>query len=51
MTTATPLLSASLPNFVAGERYYFGFSGGTGMLTEKHAVRNILVAFGSPRCL
>jgi hypothetical protein len=43
--------SYALPGFVSGGSYHYGFGGGTGWLTDRHEIRNVLVTFPSPRCL
>jgi hypothetical protein len=51
---AVPNLQAvALPGFVPGTAYYFGFGGGSGSngLASRSEIRNVLVTFGSKRCL
>ena len=43
--------STALPGYVAGDKYYFGFGGGTGGINEKQEIRNVTVTFPTPRCL
>jgi hypothetical protein len=45
------LNSVPLTGFTAGASYYYGFTGATGGLFERHELRNIAITFPSPRCL
>jgi hypothetical protein len=48
----TQVLTGSVPKFVFGTSYYYGFGGGTGGLTDLHEVSPALqVIFPTPRCL
>jgi hypothetical protein len=40
-----------LPGFVPGYPYYYGFSGSTGLYSERHEIRNISYTFPTARCL
>ena len=45
------LSAVSLPGFVSGSSYYFGFGGGTGTDSSRQEIRNVTVSFPTPRCL
>jgi hypothetical protein len=45
------LLDVALPGFVAGEQYFYGFTGSTGGFSERHEIRNFVVTFPTQRCL
>jgi hypothetical protein len=45
------LAGVSLPGFVSGTPYYFGFVASTGTFTEKHEIRNVTVTFPTKHCL
>jgi hypothetical protein len=46
------LSGVSLPGFVSGTAYYFGFAGGTGGATDAHEVSpSLSITFPTPRCL
>ena len=46
------LSGVSLPGFVSGTAYYFGFAGGTGGVTDAHMVSpSLSITFPTPRCL
>ena len=41
----------ALPGWTAGVSYWYGFSGSTGAATALQQIRNVQVAFPTPRCL
>ncbi len=45
------LSNYTIANFNAGSAYYFGFGGAGTRNGDRHEVRNIQIAFPSPRCL
>jgi hypothetical protein len=49
--TTTLFVNTPLAGFSASDAYYYGFSGATGGLSERHELRNININFPSPRCL
>jgi hypothetical protein len=50
-TTTILFTNVSLPGFNPGDYYYYGFSGATGGISEKHEIRNINISFPTLRCL
>lgn len=41
----------ALPGFLSGDAYFYGFTGATGDLTERHEIRNVTFTFPTERCL
>jgi hypothetical protein len=50
-TTTTLFSNVPLTGFTSGDSYVYGFSGATGGFGERAEVRNVSVAFPTPRCL
>ena len=45
------LQDVTLPNFVPGTKYFYGFGAATGGLAARHEIRNVQITFPTPRCL
>ncbi|HEX4457262.1 MAG TPA: hypothetical protein VIA18_04790, partial [Polyangia bacterium] len=50
-TNIAAVTSIALPNYVPGDKYYFGFGGGTGGYNERQEIRNVKITFPTTRCL
>ena len=50
-TTTSVFSGVTLPGFVTGGSYFYGFTGATGLYTERHEIRNISFEFPTARCL
>ena len=43
--------ATTIPAFVPGRPYFYGFGAGTGGAVNRHEVRNFTVTFPTPRCI
>jgi hypothetical protein len=52
-TTTTVFSNVPLPStvFTSGRAYFYGITGATGGISERHEIRNVAFKFPTPRCL